>query len=108
MNELWEPEEISKLQQQLVSASSVCEARQKMPETIFTLLNQNILELRGKSNPLPLGREHRAFSVDGSAKNERHFSSKLILDQAARSKKQHECCISNRFSTGKKYSYSFQ
>jgi hypothetical protein len=72
LNELWETEEISKLQQQPVSASSVSEARQKMPETIFTLLNQNILELREKSNPLPLWREHRVFGVDGSEINVPH------------------------------------
>ena len=35
LNELWETAEFSNLQQQPVSASSICEARQKMPETIF-------------------------------------------------------------------------
>lgn len=32
LNELWETAEFSKLQEQPVSASSICEARQKMPE----------------------------------------------------------------------------
>jgi hypothetical protein len=63
LNELWETAAISKLQQQPVSASSVCEARQKMPEMIFTQLNQNILELREKNHPLPLWRAHRVFGV---------------------------------------------
>jgi len=72
LNELWETAEISKLQQQPVSASSVCEARQKMPETIFTQLNQNILEFREKSHPLPLWRGHRVFGVDGSKINVPH------------------------------------
>jgi hypothetical protein len=72
LNELWETEEISKLQQQPVSASSVSEARQKMPETIFTLLNQKILELREKSSSLPLWKEHRVFGVDGSEINVPH------------------------------------
>lgn len=72
LNELWETAEISRLQQYPVSASSLCEARQKMPETIFTLLNQKILELREKSHPLPLWRGHRVFGVDGSKINVPH------------------------------------
>lgn len=42
------------LQQQPVSASSICEARQKMPETIFTLINQKLLSIREESEPLQL------------------------------------------------------
>jgi len=72
LNELWETEEISKLQQKPVSASSLCEARQKMPETIFTQLNQKILALRERGHPLPLWRGHRVFSVDGSKINVPH------------------------------------
>jgi hypothetical protein len=72
LNELWETEEISKLQQNPVSASSLCEARQKMPEMIFSQLNQKILELREESHPLPLWRKHRVFGVDGSKINVPH------------------------------------
>jgi len=54
LNELWETAEISKFQHpRPVSASSLCEARQKMPETIFLELNKKILEMREKSHPLP-------------------------------------------------------
>jgi hypothetical protein len=50
----------------------VCEARQKLSETIFILLNQKILELREKTHPLPLWRGHRVFGVDGSKINVPH------------------------------------
>jgi len=72
LNELWETEEISSLQQQPVSASSLCEARQKMPATIFTRINQQVLAMREKSHPLPLWRGHRVFGVDGSKINLPH------------------------------------
>lgn len=72
LNELWETAEFSELQQQPVSASSICEARQKMPETIFTLINQKLLSIREVSDPLPLWRKHRVFGVDGSKINVPH------------------------------------
>ena len=72
LNELWETAEFSGLQQQPVSASSICEARQKMPETIFTLINQKVLSMREESNPVPLWRNHRVFGVDGSKINVPH------------------------------------
>ena len=72
LNELWETAEFSELQQHPVSASSICEARQKMPETIFTLINQKVLAMREESNPLPLWRNHRVFGVDGSKINVPH------------------------------------
>lgn len=72
MNELWETAEIANLQQQPVAASSLCEARQKMPATIFTQLNQQVLAIREKSDPLPLWRGHRVFGVDGSKINVPH------------------------------------
>lgn len=72
LNELWETAEFSELQQQPVSASSICEARQKMPEAIFTLINQKVLEMREISDPLPLWRNHRVFGVDGSKINVPH------------------------------------
>jgi len=72
LNELWETAEISKFQQKPVSASSLCEARQKMPETIFIELNQKILEIRERSHPLPIWQGHRVFGVDGSKINLPH------------------------------------
>ena len=69
LNELWETAEIAGLQQQPVSASSVCEARQKIPATIFTQINKQVLAKRSESDPLPLWRGHRVFSVDGSKIN---------------------------------------
>jgi len=72
LNELWETEEFSGLQQQPVSASSLCEARQKMPDTIFTQINQQLLAVREESDPLPLWCGHRVFGVDGSKINVPH------------------------------------
>lgn len=72
LNELWETEEFSGLQQQPVSASSLCEARQKMPESIFIQINQQLLAMREESDPLPLWRGHRVFGVDGSKINVPH------------------------------------
>jgi len=72
LNELWETAEISKFQHRPVSASSLCEARQKMPETIFLELNQKILEMREKSHSLPAWQGHRVFGVDGSKINVPH------------------------------------
>jgi hypothetical protein len=69
LNELWEKNEIASLQQNPVSASSICEARQKMPETIFITLSQQILKLREQIDPLPLWHGHRVFGVDGSKIN---------------------------------------
>ncbi len=69
LNELWECPEISGYQQNAVSASSLCEARQKMPESIFSELNKAILSTREQSDPLPLWHGHRVFAVDGSKLN---------------------------------------
>ncbi|MBA2650277.1 MAG: IS4 family transposase [Legionella sp.] len=72
LSELWETEEFSRIQQQPVSSSSICEARQKMPEALFIQINQRILAMREDSNPLPLWRGHRVFGVDGSKINVPH------------------------------------
>ncbi len=87
LNELWETAEISSLQQQPVSASSLCEARQKMPETIFTQLNTEILAAREAITPLQLWRGHRVFGVDGSKINVPHEL--LSADYKAPHKYQH-------------------
>lgn len=67
--QLWESNELSALKETPVSASSVCEARQKMPATIFTALNQHLLSLREATAPLPQWYGHRVFGVDGSRMN---------------------------------------
>lgn len=69
LSELWESNEFSTFKREPVSASSVCEARQKMPAAIFTELNQQILALRETMVPLPLWYGHRVFGVDGSKTN---------------------------------------
>ena len=69
LNELWEAEEFSHLQASPISASSICEARQKMPASIFSEINQRILAIREESDPLPLWHNHRVFAVDGSKIN---------------------------------------
>jgi len=69
LSEFWESEEFSVLQKNPVAASSLCEARQKMPESIFLLINRQILHQREARIKLPLWREHRVFGVDGSKIN---------------------------------------
>ena len=68
LEELWESHELSVLKDVPVSASSVCEARQKMPAAIFTELNQHLLSRRD-TIPLPHWYGHRVFGVDGSKIN---------------------------------------
>jgi len=86
LNELWETAEFSDIQQKPVSASSICEARQKMPETIFTQINQQLLAMREVSNPLPLWRGHRVFGVDGSKINLPHE----LLDAGYKAPNKHQ------------------
>ena len=69
LTELWENEEFNKLQATPFSASSICEARQKMPATIFTMLNQSMLSKFEKIFDLSLWHGHRIFGVDGSKIN---------------------------------------
>ncbi len=72
LNELWETTEFAGLQQNPVSSSSICEARQKMPEAIFGKINRRLLTIREESDPLLLWRGHRVFGVDGSKTNVPH------------------------------------
>ncbi len=72
LNELWEGSEINAFQKRPVSASSLCEARQKLPEEIFIELNRAILLNQEKSNPLPMWCGHRVFAADGSRINLPH------------------------------------
>lgn len=72
LEELWENSRFSTLQQTPVSASSVCEARQKLPPDIFKQLNTLVLSSYAQEEPLPLWHGHRVFAVDGSKINLPH------------------------------------
>ena len=52
-----------------IAASSLCEARQKLPESIFTTLNNELLTLWHQNRDTPLWNGHRVFAVDGSKLN---------------------------------------
>jgi len=69
LEELWENTRFSELQQSPVSASSLCEARQKLPPEIFKLLNKNIVSAYAQEEPLKLWHGHHVFAVDGSKIN---------------------------------------
>tara|TARA_B100002003_G_scaffold248245_1_gene281600 strand:+ start:205 stop:1551 length:1347 start_codon:yes stop_codon:yes gene_type:complete len=69
LEELWENNRFSELQGVPVSASSICEARQKLPPEIFKRLNENILSAYTQESSLELWNGHRVFAVDGSKIN---------------------------------------
>lgn len=77
LNELWENPELTVCQNNPVSASSLCEARQKLPEEIFISLNKAILSYREKFIPQPSWCGHRIFAADGSKINLPH---ELLLE----------------------------
>jgi len=52
-----------------ISPSSLCEARQKLPEEIFIELNKELLLLWNKTQKLPKFKGHRLFAIDGSKVN---------------------------------------
>ena len=56
-------------QDKSVSVSSLCEARQTLPEDIFIELNQELLALWNKTPDLPSFKGYRLFGVDGSRVN---------------------------------------
>ena len=66
INELWEQQALTHYQQNPLASSSLCEARQKLPEEIFLEINKAILVSREKTISLPTWRGHRVFAVDGS------------------------------------------
>jgi hypothetical protein len=76
LHELWEQPELTKYQRSPVSSSSLCEARQKLPEEIFIELNKAILLDREKVMPLQTWRGHRVFAADGSKV---HLPHELLL-----------------------------
>lgn len=70
--ELWEKSELEICQKRPVSASSLCEARQKLPEEIFIELNKAILSYQKKLIILSSWCGHRIFAGDGSRINLPH------------------------------------
>jgi hypothetical protein len=56
-------------QEKSISASSLCEARQKLSEDIFKELNQELINHWQKNQELPTWHGHRIFAVDGSRVN---------------------------------------
>ncbi len=52
-----------------VAASSLCEARQKLPEDIFVTLNNELLTLWHQNRNIPLWNGHKVFAIDGSKLN---------------------------------------
>lgn len=82
LTELWENSELDVFQKQPVSASSLCEARQKLPEEIFIELNKAILVHKEISCRKWCG--HRIFAGDGSKVNlPRELSSQYSLPNQA-------------------------
>lgn len=70
--ELWDSVDSKLLdlpQKHPVAASSICEARQKMPETVFQKINDELLLQWHKIKFTPAWRGHRIFAVDGSRLN---------------------------------------
>src|SRR5271165_1049864 len=51
LNALWENSELVNCQKHPLSASSLCESRQKLPEEIFIELNKAVLSYQEKSIP---------------------------------------------------------
>lgn len=72
LNEIWESSETMLTQQQPISASSLCEARQKLPEEIFLKINEKILLVREKLTTPLKWCGHRIFAADGSRINVPH------------------------------------
>ena len=70
--EFWEScigKGVSLPQDKSVSASSLCEARAKLPEDIFIELNKTLLIHWNKSFDLPNFQGFRLFAIDGSRIN---------------------------------------
>jgi len=72
LNELWEEQALAKYQQHPLASSSLCEARQKLPEEIFIELNKAILLHQEQSTSLHSWLGHRVFASDGSKVNVPH------------------------------------
>lgn len=73
INEIWEnPQLETHCQKNPISASSLCEARQKLPEEIFIELNKAVASYQEKMLPKLNWCGHRIFAVDGSRINLPH------------------------------------
>ena len=72
LNELWESPEFAVRQKQPVSASSLCEARKKLPEEVFIELNKAIVGRQVESISQTRWCGHRIFASDGSKINVPH------------------------------------
>jgi len=67
--ELWDEfyqKGITPPQKESISPSSICEARQKLPENIFKNINRDLITEWEKTNGMSTWRGHRVFGVDGS------------------------------------------
>ena len=72
LTEFWEgctEKNIELPQVKCVTASSFCEARQKVSENIFKDLNKTLMSNWGKKRSLPLWLGHRIYATDGSRVN---------------------------------------
>ena len=69
LSELWDDYESKKIktpQNNIFSISSICEARQKFPEEIFKLINEDILTIFKDLRYDRSLKDHRVFAIDGS------------------------------------------
>lgn len=72
LTEFWDccsEKDIELPQTKCVTASSFCEARQKVSENIFKDLSQDLLENWNRKRSLPLWLGHRVYAIDGSRVN---------------------------------------
>ena len=72
LNELWEScrgKGIALPQLNSLAASSICEARQKLPENTFKILNDELITLWHQYRDVPVWNGHRVFAIDGSKLN---------------------------------------
>ena len=72
INELWHQCRVLGIalpQNKPVAASAMCNARRKLDENIFKVLQRRILKYRGCQESLDLWQGHRLFAVDGSKLN---------------------------------------
>lgn len=72
LGEFWDncaEKDIKLPQDKPVTPSSFCEARQKIPESIFKDLNRELIKNWNEKRSLPLWLGHRVYAVDGSKVN---------------------------------------
>jgi hypothetical protein len=72
LNQLWDvciEKGIALPQTNSVAASSLCEARQKLPESVFKTLSNELIKLWHKQRTTPTWNGHKVFAIDGSKIN---------------------------------------